>query len=77
MHDARDDSIKTRLTERAQLMVAAGNLVNRGVPIELIPVHLARIFYVDVDELNAVLDAITVKAEARARDDREERRSVA
>lgn len=77
MHDARDDSIKTRLTERAQLMVAAGNLVNRGVPLELIPVHLARLFYVDVDELNAVLDMITVKTGAEVQPQREMRRSVA
>lgn len=58
MHRIREDSIKSRLTERAELMTAVTRMMERGIPEELIPVHLARAFYVDIDELNAVLDMV-------------------
>lgn len=60
-----EDNIKTRLTDRAQLMVAVERLIERGIPEELIPVRLAHAFYVDIDELNAVLDMMRVARPAR------------
>lgn len=58
MHRIREDSIKLRLTDRAELMTAVRHMLKKGIPEELIPVHLARAFYVDMDELNAVLDMV-------------------
>ncbi|MCT8998445.1 hypothetical protein [Chelativorans intermedius] len=58
MHHPREDSIKRRLTDRAHLLLAVEKLLERGVPEEMIPVHLARAFYIDMDELNAVLAAM-------------------
>ncbi|WP_163267883.1 hypothetical protein [Chelativorans alearense] len=66
MRHPKEDSIKSRLTERAQLMLAVAKMMERGIPEELIPVHLARAFYVDMDELNAVLDAMRAVPERRA-----------
>ncbi|WP_159591581.1 hypothetical protein [Chelativorans xinjiangense] len=66
MRHLREDSIKSRLTERAQLMLAVAKMMERGIPEELIPVHLARAFYVDMDELNAVLDTMRAVPERRA-----------
>lgn len=60
-----EDNIKTRLTDRAQLMVAVERLIERGIPEELISVRLAHAFYVDIDELNAVLDMMRVARPAR------------
>jgi len=57
-YNAWEDNIKSRLVERTQLRTAVENLMAQGVPEELIPVRLARAFYVDMDELNAVLDLI-------------------
>ncbi|MCT7374889.1 hypothetical protein [Chelativorans salis] len=67
MRHLREDSIKSRLTDRAQLMLAVGKMMERGIPEELIPIHLARAFYVDMDELNAVLDAMRMAPEERPR----------
>ncbi|MFC6489657.1 hypothetical protein [Nitratireductor sp. GCM10026969] len=64
MHHIREDCIKSRLTERAHLTLAVEKLMERGVPEELIPVHLARVFYVDMDELNAVLEKMRTMKEA-------------
>jgi len=53
-----EDSIKVRLTDRVHLMHAVEKLLQHGVPEELIPVRLARVFYVDIDELNIVLKTV-------------------
>jgi hypothetical protein len=45
-----EDSIKARLTDRAQLLLAVEKLIELGVPEEIIPVRLAHLFYVDMDE---------------------------
>lgn len=58
MRYTQEDNIKTRLTNRFQLRIAVEKLLEQGVAEELIPVHLARIFYVDLDELNAALDIV-------------------
>ncbi|WP_309083156.1 hypothetical protein [Chelativorans sp.] len=54
----REDNIKTRLTDRDQLLLAVQKLIAHGVPEELIPARLARAFYVDMDELNFVLQMV-------------------
>ena len=60
-----EDNIKVRLTDRKKLLLAVEKLLACGVPEDLIPVRLAHAFYVDMDELNSVLDAIHVNAERR------------
>lgn len=62
MHHAWEDNIKTRLTDRAQLLRAVEKLMQCGVPEDLIPVRLARAFYVDMDELNAVLELVVSRS---------------
>lgn len=64
MRYTQEDNIKQRLTNRAQLEIAVEKMLEQGVAEELIPVHLARIFYVDLDELNA---ALAVLRDARGR----------
>ena len=54
-----EDNIKARLTDRAQLLRAVEKLMQGGVPEDLIPVRLARAFYVDMDELNAVMNMVS------------------
>jgi len=58
MRSTLEDNFKTRLTDRAELYHAVRTLMSRGIPEEHIPSHLARLFYVDMDELNAVLKLI-------------------
>ncbi len=58
MRYTHEDNIKTRLTNRFQLRIAVEKLLEQGVAEDLIPVRLARIFYVDLDELNAALDIV-------------------
>ncbi|KFB09552.1 hypothetical protein [Nitratireductor basaltis] len=62
----REDILKRRLTDRAQLIVAVETLLNRGMSEERIPIELSRAFYVDMDELNAVLDMMTITANTRS-----------
>lgn len=57
LHPA-DDCAKRRLTERAELTVAAEFLISRGFAREEIGVQLSRFYYVDIDELNDVVATI-------------------
>ncbi|GGA70382.1 hypothetical protein GCM10011385_25250 [Nitratireductor aestuarii] len=59
---SRTDSLKLRLTEREQLASAVQKLMAAGIDEDLIPTHLVRAFYVDMDELNSILRA-TAQAE--------------
>ncbi|WP_336056924.1 hypothetical protein [Nitratireductor sp. CH_MIT9313-5] len=61
----REDILKRRLTDRAQMIVAVETLLRRGLSEERIPIELSRAFYVDMDELNAVLDMMTITPGAR------------
>jgi len=58
MRSHSEDNLKLRLVERAQLLIAVQKMLAHGIPEEMIPVRLARAFYVDIDELNAVLDMV-------------------
>ncbi|HEU4985799.1 MAG TPA: hypothetical protein VFT89_01905 [Rhizobiaceae bacterium] len=58
MRRPMDDCIKRRLTDRSQMLVAVKYLLAHGVPEDRIPIELSRVFYVDIDELNLVLDAV-------------------
>ena len=53
-----DDGPKRRLTERAELTVAAEFLIARGYDSDDIAVQLSRFYYVDIDELNDVVAAL-------------------
>lgn len=66
MRRLRDDCIKRRLTERNEIAIAVEYLLASGVAEDRIAVVLSRRFYVDVDELNAVLSE-TRSAAAAAR----------
>lgn len=54
-----DDCAKRRLTERAELTVAAEFLIARGFEVDEIAVQLSRFYYVDVDELNEVVSSLS------------------
>lgn len=53
-----DDCAKRRLTERAELMVAAEFLIARGFRSDEIAVQLSRFYYVDIDALNDVVSTL-------------------
>ena len=57
-----DDCAKRRLTERAELTVAAEFLIARGFARDEIGVQLSRFYYVDIDELNEVVAALAAPA---------------
>lgn len=61
-----EDSLKRRLTERAEMMVAVEFLMARGFTEEEIGLQLSRFYYIDVDELNDVLAALARKQTLRA-----------
>ena len=54
-----DDCAKRRLTERAELTVAAEFLIARGFDVDEIAVQLSRFYYIDVDELNEVVSSLS------------------
>ena len=54
-----DDCAKRRLTERAELTVAAEFRIARGFDSDEIAVQLSRFYYVDIDELNVVVAALS------------------
>lgn len=54
-----DDCAKRRLTERAELTVAAEFLMARGFDCDEIAVQLSRFYYVDIDALNDVVDTLS------------------
>ncbi|TWG96893.1 hypothetical protein L598_002400000640 [Mesorhizobium sp. J18] len=60
MRRPKDDCIKHRLTDRSQMLVAVKYLLSHGIPEDRIAIELSRIFYVDIDELNLVLDAVHI-----------------
>lgn len=55
MRTMKDDCTKRRLTERREITVAVDYLRRRGIADDQMAVVLSRSFYVDIDELNAVL----------------------
>ncbi len=54
-----DDTHKRRLTERSELTIAAGFLLARGFEQDEIAVQLSRFYYLDIDELNLVVESLT------------------
>lgn len=61
-----DDCAKRRLTDRAELTVAAEFLIARGYGGDEIAVQLSRFYYIDIDELNEVMVELS-QAQAAAR----------
>lgn len=59
-----DESEKRRLTDRAELTVAAEFLISRGIASDEIGEQLSRYYYVDIDELNEVVAALERAAAA-------------
>ncbi|MEO4001276.1 hypothetical protein [Mesorhizobium sp. CAU 1732] len=58
MQTLSDDCAKRRLTERAELTVAAEFLIARGFDSDEIAVHLSRFYYIDIDALNDVVSTL-------------------
>ena len=56
MHDAIDDCAKRRLTDRMDILTAVNILRSRGFHGEDLTYEMTRIFYVDLDEFNYVLN---------------------
>lgn len=50
-----DDCAKRRLVEHDEIEFAIRFMMNRGVKPDDVPVQLARYYYVDIDEVNAIL----------------------
>jgi len=50
-----DDCAKRRLVEHDEIQFAIRFMMNRGVKPDDVPVQLARYYYVDIDEVNAIL----------------------
>ncbi|MDN2565475.1 hypothetical protein N1F89_04510 [Aquibium sp. A9E412] len=57
MRQPSTNCIKRRLTERRHIATAIDHLTARGVPRDGIDVVLSRLFFVDVDLLNEVLES--------------------
>lgn len=57
-----DEIRKRRLTDRTDLTVAAEFLISRGFTFDEVPVQLSRFYYVDIDELNEVVDELMLRA---------------
>lgn len=54
-----DDCAKRRLTDKAELTVAAEFLIAKGFRGDEIAVQLSRFYYVDIDELNNVVATLS------------------
>jgi ribosomal protein S24E len=50
-----DDCAKRRLIDRRELEFAIRFMCQRGVELDDVPVQLARYYYVDIDEVNAII----------------------
>ena len=50
-----DDCAKRRLVEHDEIEFAIRFMTSRGVKHDDVPVQLARYYYVDIDEVNAIL----------------------
>ena len=50
-----DDCAKRRLVEHDEIEFAIRFMTSRGVKTDDVPVQLARYYYVDIDEVNAIL----------------------
>ena len=57
MQDNIEDWSKRRLTERVDLQAAVSLLRDRGYDVEEMLAELVRVFYVDLDEFNDVVQA--------------------
>lgn len=64
MVDAGEDVVKRRLVDRAQITAVVDYMRGHGLESEVIAMELARMFYVDMDELNAVLATPEMPARA-------------
>lgn len=67
MHHSADNGIKNRLIDPTSMMTEVLRLMGKGVPRDRVAVELSRLFYVDVDLLNAVLRALPKPAAQTAR----------
>lgn len=57
MVESGESVVKRRLVDRAQITAVVDYMRGHGLESEIIAVELARLFYVDMDELNSVLTA--------------------
>lgn len=57
MQDNIEDCAKRRLTERVDLQVAISILRERGYSLEEMLTEMVRLFYVDLDEFNDLIEA--------------------
>lgn len=55
MNRAIDDCAKRRLIDRREIEFAIRFMKNRGVALDDVPAQLTRYYYVDMDEVNAIL----------------------
>ena len=70
MRRLTDDCVKRRLTDRREIAIAVDYLRASGLADNMIAVALSRKFYVDIDELNAVLAQRAFRPPAAGREER-------
>lgn len=56
-----DDCAKRRLVEHDEIEFAIRFMTSRGVKHDDVPIQLARYYYVDIDEVNAILAEIAAR----------------
>lgn len=57
-----DDCAKRRLVEHQEIEFAIRFMHQRGVTLDDVPVQLARYYYVDIDEVNAIVAQMEAKS---------------
>jgi hypothetical protein len=57
MQNNIEDCAKMRLTERVDVLTAINILKERGYDVEEILTEMVRLFYVDLDEFNELVNA--------------------
>ncbi|WP_048648028.1 hypothetical protein [Nitratireductor soli] len=62
MHHSADNGIKNRLIDPRSMTTEVLRLLGSGVSKDRVAVELSRLFYVDIDLLNAVLRALPKQA---------------
>lgn len=56
-----DDCAKRRLVEHDEIEFAIRFMMSRGVRNDDVPIQLARYYYVDIDEVNAIMAEIAAR----------------
>jgi hypothetical protein len=59
MYRPLEDHAKQRLTDRQDIITAVGILRAEGIDVDELLSEMTKLFYVDLDEYNDVIDAVS------------------